>query len=293
MASEDAPRPTRPAREDGPWLARVLAFAGVALLLTACGGHAEVPQPLPTFEPSYDWALVADVTGDDPDAQVYRALRSGCDAGQQALNSSWDRLTGPREVLLFTAAVQMCRGDQAGALASFQKASTYGWNGLGPDRSSARCAVYTALTVTLNQVAPAVVSCPAGLSPGFTRSASGVADNPLTPENEAAPPVIPPAAPPSSSPRSPTTTPNPRSTTTRPRTGSPVATTTKPKPTTVAPAPTTRPKPTTQQPARPTTTTKPKPQKPRPTDMDPDDGMTTTEDMTTTSPGMTSSNEMD
>ncbi|MEU7816198.1 hypothetical protein [Pseudonocardia sp. NPDC049154] len=253
----------------------------MALLLTACGGRAEVPQPLPTFEPSYDWALVADVTGDDPDAQVYRALRTGCDAGQQALNSTWDRLTGPREVLLFTAAVQMCRGDQAGALGSFQKASTYGWNGLGPDRNSARCAVYTALTVTLNQVAPAAVSCPAGMSPGFTKSASGVVDNPLTPENEAAPPAPPPVIPPTSSSRppgtttkpelaptttkptpAPTTKPTPAPPTTKPE---PALTTTKPKP---APTTTTKPKPP---PASPNTTTKPKPQNPPPPQREPSD----------------------
>ncbi|WP_433503824.1 hypothetical protein ACQP04_29650 [Pseudonocardia halophobica] len=293
MASEDACRPARPARRDGSRLAHVLTTAGVVIVLAGCGSTSERVPTLPTFPPSYDWSLVADVRGEDPDAQVYRALRTGCDAGQQVLDSRWDQLTGPREVLLFTAAIQMCRGDQAGALASYQEASTYGWNGLGPDRMSARCAVYTALTVTLNRVIPAAVSCPAGLSPGFTRSASGVADNPLTPDNEAAPPVIPPAAPPSSSSRSPTTTANPRSTTTRTRSELPVATT-KPKPTTVAPAPTTRPKPPpTQQPAKPTTTTtKPKPQSPKPTEMSPNSGMTTTKDRTTTKPGM-SGNEME
>ncbi|WP_156067496.1 hypothetical protein [Pseudonocardia halophobica] len=280
---------------------------GAALLLAACGGRSEAPQPLPTFAPSYDWALVADVIGDDPDAQVYRAVRTGCDPGQQALNSRWDQLTGPREVLLFAAAIQMCRGDQAGALASYQKASTYGWNGLGPDRMSGRCAVYTALTVTLNRVTPAVVSCPAGLSPAFVRSASGVADNPLTPEDEAAPPVVPPAVPPNSSSRPPTTTAKARSTPTTTATTpstttstraerAPLATTTKPRPTTAAPAPTTRPKPqpTSQQPARPNTTTKPKPQNPGPTDMGPNDGMTTTKDKSTTpGTGMTGDNEMD
>ncbi|MEU7811096.1 hypothetical protein [Pseudonocardia sp. NPDC049154] len=247
MAGEDA-RPARSARRDG---ARVLAAlaAGIVFLPVGCSSGSGA-RPLPTFAPSHEWALVADISGDGPDAEVYRAVRTGCDAGQAALNSRWDRLTGPREVLLFASAIQMCRGDEAGALGNFQKASTYGWNGLGPDRRALRCAVYTALTVTLNRVEPAVVSCPGGASPAFVRSPSGVADNPLTPENEAAPPAPPPVVPPTSSSRPPTrtTTTKPRPTTTTVRT-----TTAKPAP---APTRTTTPKPRT---ATRTTTTTPKP----------------------------------
>ncbi|MCE0763136.1 hypothetical protein LWC35_09470 [Pseudonocardia kujensis] len=232
--------PARPVREGGARLVRGLTVAGVSLLLAACGSGSGA-RPVPTFPPSYDWALVADVRGDGPDAQVYRAVRTGCDTGQQALDAQWDRLTSPREVVLFAAAIQMCKGDPAGGLARFQQASTYGWNGLGPDRNSARCAVYTALTVTLNRVAPAVVSCPGGQSPAFLRSPSGVTDNPLTPENEAAPPPVAPATT-SSSPPTTTSTPRP-TTTTRPRT------------TTTIPSPTTTPKPRTTTKPVPTTTT--------------------------------------
>ncbi|GAA4673748.1 hypothetical protein GCM10023215_01570 [Pseudonocardia yuanmonensis] len=268
MAGEDARRTARSVRRDGSRLLAVLA-AGVVLLPAGCAAGGGT-RPLPTFPPSHDWALVADISGDGPDAEVYRALRTGCDAGQKALESRWDRLTSPREVLLFASAIQMCRGDQSGALAHFQKASTFGWNGLGPDRRLPRCAVFTALNVTLNRVEPAAVSCPGGASPVFVRSAAGVTDNPLTPENEAAPPAPPPAAPATSSSRPPTRT---TTATTKPK----PTTTTRPRPTTVAPAPTpttptTRPKPRTT--TRPTTTT------PRPT---------TSRTTTTTTTGSTSS----
>jgi hypothetical protein len=264
MAGEDARRTARSVRRDGARLLAALA-AGLVLLPVGCSSDSGA-RPLPTFAPSYNWALVADISGDGPDAEVYRALRTGCDAGQQTLESRWDRLTGPREVVLFSAAIQMCRGDQAGALARFQQASTFGWNGLGPDRNSPRCSVYTALNVTLNRVQPAAVSCPAGQSPVFVRSASGVTDNPLTPENEAAPPAPPPVVPPTSSSRPPTTTAKPRPTTT-----------TLAKTTTAAPTTTIRPKPrtTTAKPAPTTTTTRPAPR--------PSTSRTTTTTTTTTS----------
>lgn len=159
-----------------------------AVVLAGCGSATAAPPPDASLSvsTSHPWVLEDDLVGDSPDVRQYRAILTGCDAGQQTLDAHWSELTGPREVLDFAAAIDMCRGDQAAATTLYRTArDTYGPDGLGPDPRTARCSVHRALAVSLDLADPAAVPCPGGASPSFRRSVCGVPDNPLTTADEA------------------------------------------------------------------------------------------------------------
>lgn len=90
--------------------------------------------------------------GDTPNAQddavVYMyLLRGDCASAQNLLNDSWNHLGafygGPRMVVMYQAAIEMCRGNDSAARYFSQIAKTrYGWAGLAKDQYT--CNIYRA-----------------------------------------------------------------------------------------------------------------------------------------------------
>jgi hypothetical protein len=165
------------------------ATAALALLLAACGTQtiAGLPSPDPALM-SYEWQLPSlDLTGSGPDGAVYQALQTSCDAGANALAQQWAQTSGPRTVLLFAAGAELCRGQLGAARIYYNRAhGEYGWGGLASVPGGVPCSVYKSVASVVEQASPEQIQCVAGPNPGFRRSATGVADNPLTAEDESA-----------------------------------------------------------------------------------------------------------
>jgi hypothetical protein len=165
------------------------ATAALALLLAACGTQtiAGLPSPDPALM-SYEWQLPSlDLTGSGPDGAVYHALQTSCDEGANALAQQWAQTSGPRTVLLFAAGAELCRGQLGAARIYYNRAhGEYGWGGLASVPGGVPCSVYKSVASVVEQASPEQIQCVAGPNPGFRRSATGVADNPLTAEDESA-----------------------------------------------------------------------------------------------------------
>ena len=180
--------------------ARNVFCLACGLVLVSCGGTGNdggsiAPTP---EEVSYDWALPAIDTGaDGVDGEIYQALQKGCDDGDRVLTQKWQQSSSPRNVLLFAAGVQACRGDMNGARTLYGQAQEqYGWTGLGPTQDSARCDVYKSVASVLEKAPRDSFPCLDGTNPEFKRSPDGVPDDPLTPVDESAAVVTSTAAPP-------------------------------------------------------------------------------------------------
>lgn len=80
-----------------------------ALVVAACG--EKPPDSTPAEPVSYGWSLPAIDTGaDGVDGVIYLALQRSCDEGDAVLGARWQQSASPRNVLLFAAGVQACRG---------------------------------------------------------------------------------------------------------------------------------------------------------------------------------------
>ena len=194
------------------------------LVLVSCGGTGNgggsiAPTP---EEISYDWTLPAiDTAADGVDGEIYQALQKGCDDGDRVLTQKWQQSSSPRNVLLFAAGVQACRGDMNRARTLYGQAQEqYGWTGLGPTQDSARCDVYKSVASVLEKAPRDSFPCLDGTNPEFKRSPDGVPDDPLTPVDESAAVVTstapPPPPPPATKATKATSKPKPQSATKKP-----------------------------------------------------------------------------
>ncbi|MFJ6673617.1 hypothetical protein ACIQMJ_21115 [Actinosynnema sp. NPDC091369] len=105
-----------------------------------------------------------------PEDDVYRTLRTGdCDGAQSTLDAEWRSMTSPRNVLLYQAAVHLCRGGESAGRAVSERASRYGWEvDRGADGSGeVDCATYQAVRSYLEQRAPDTVTCVEGRPPDW------------------------------------------------------------------------------------------------------------------------------
>lgn len=169
---------------------RNVSCLACGLVVMSCGqpgssGGNSSPTPI---EVSYGWTLPAiDTTADGVDGEIYRALQKSCDEGDTALAAQWQQSSSPRNVLLFAAGVQACRGQMPQARTLYMRAKDeYGWSGLGPAQDAPRCDVYKSVASVVEKAPRDSFPCLDGTSPDFARSAAGVVDDPMTPADESA-----------------------------------------------------------------------------------------------------------
>jgi hypothetical protein len=140
------------------------------------------PEKQPEEKPAvrYDWGLpTSDTSVTGNDGPAYNSLRRGCDEGAAYLREAWFGFRSPRNVLLFAAGVDLCRGDRQGGARYFEAARTrYGLDGLQPE-GRAECDVYKSVRSVLEQQPRDAFPCPGGTPPPYRRGPGGE-DNPLT-----------------------------------------------------------------------------------------------------------------
>lgn len=129
----------------------------------------------------FGWGLPPTDTSPSGNAgPMYATLQRGCEEGADFLHSAWEGFGSPRDVVLFAAAVELCRGNlEAGRRWYAHTAATYGMSGLLPE-GQARCDVYKSIRSVLDQQPRAAFPCPGGAPPEGYRSGPGGLDNPLT-----------------------------------------------------------------------------------------------------------------
>ena len=201
----------------------------------AAGSQQQKSPPAAGAEYGYSLPYGDTPFGQD-DAVVYRwLLDKNCSLAQRTLNDTWFKLGdyygGPRMVVIYQAAIEMCRGNELAARSLVEMAKArYGLAGLAKDEYT--CKAYRALSSFLDQVSQSSISCPPGDIPWWPDNRT--CDDPRTVANECT------RAPPSTEPPIPTTEP-------------PIPTTEPPIPTTEPPTPATTP------PAAPTESASPEP----------------------------------
>ncbi|MFD1145614.1 hypothetical protein [Saccharothrix hoggarensis] len=138
----------------------------------------------------YGWFLP--VGPDSPsfaEDNVYRQLATfrDCGAAKTTLEQEWRSMTSPRNVLLYDAAVALCRGDESRARAMYGRAGRYGWlvNTGGDGSGAVDCPTYQAVRSVLDQREPQSFPCAAGRPPGWPPPPGGPRDDPRTDANEA------------------------------------------------------------------------------------------------------------
>jgi hypothetical protein len=196
-----------PKRRSWSLFRRAASFVVCALVVTACAkGPDQVGTPAP--EPvGYNWSLPPiDPGGQGADGTIYQALQKNCDDGDAALAAEWQQSSSPREVMMFAAGVQACRGAMLPARTMYQRAKDeYGWSGLGPGQDTARCAVYKSVASVVENAPRDRFPCPDGVSPAFRRLPNGALDDPRTDEDESAAPATSTTPPPTTAPAPPST----------------------------------------------------------------------------------------
>jgi hypothetical protein len=127
----------------------------------------------------------------DTDREEYRRLRDGqCGAAGQNLNEDWsdpDLYSGPEAVVVFSAGIAMCQGDEVTARGWLDRGDRLfgGWAGLGDANTPFACLVFKESVGVLRQVAPESVSCPGGEAPAWPDEPPF--DDPRTDVDESAP----------------------------------------------------------------------------------------------------------
>lgn len=187
-------------------LARIALPLVVAGILAACGDSGAVKgpgsEPDPATDnaqtnpggngqdkgngnrPEYRFTLPIGKPGaDQHEATTYHYLQQGdCGAALRHLNERWRGFDGPRNVLLFQAGVDFCRGDNASGKRWFNRAARYGWG--GTDRPNV-CELYQAAASVTYQRAPSSFGCQSGED----EWPDGPKDDPRTPANEGTAPA--------------------------------------------------------------------------------------------------------
>lgn len=157
--------------------------------VVTAGSSTSVPQtttsvpPVPDPEPTYTWSLpLGDRSISFAAQSTYRIVQAGdCEAAQTELNLTWEWFHHPRAVLLYQAAVEFCRGDDATARRLFERAgSEYGW--IGIEHPYIDCNVYRAALSVLQQQPSEAITCPGGRVEGsWTPEENPVRDDPRLP----------------------------------------------------------------------------------------------------------------
>ena len=162
-----------------------VSVALCGLLAESCGEKPDGGTPPPT-PVAQEWTLpTIDTAADGADGEIYQALQKSCDDGDTMLTAKWQQSSSPRNVLLFAAGVQACRGAIAPARTLYMRAKDeYGWSGLGPAQSDARCDVYKSVASVVENAPRDRFPCPDGASPAFRRAPDGTLDDPRTPGGE-------------------------------------------------------------------------------------------------------------
>jgi hypothetical protein len=114
----------------------------------------------------YGWDLpFGDQTVSINEDVLYRIIdRGACDDAQAYLDEQWSTLRHPRAVLLYQAAIDLCRGDVGSARQTFGRAeSAYGWAGVA--RPYLDCNVYQTAKSVFEQQPPSGFACPEGDAP--------------------------------------------------------------------------------------------------------------------------------
>ena len=133
--------------------------------------------------------------GENRDRDVYDALREGrCESAADSLDRHWDKVRSPRDVLIYEAAVELCRGDAANAARWLAAASGMGLEGLavpvetrdGEERVQFAyyCEVFRSVRAVLEESARDGVECPGGVPPAWPGGDDEERDDPRTPEDE-------------------------------------------------------------------------------------------------------------
>lgn len=164
---------------------------------TGSGGSGGGAQPV-----SYTWGLPTTNTGvSGNDGPAYGALQRSCDEGQAYLDDSAAEGYGfrsPRNVVLFVAAIAVCRGNfDTARIYATHAIDEYGLTGLynpeilppcdpaicNPD-SAPECEVYRSVMSVLDQAPRENYNCPGGTPPDYRArtDANGITwvDDPVT-----------------------------------------------------------------------------------------------------------------
>jgi hypothetical protein len=126
----------------------------------------------PPGDDGYAWDLpLGDISpNESSELDTYNALVTGCDQGQSTLDSRWENYRSPRSELLYSAAVDVCRGNLVRARQYMDAGTDYpgyegwpGWTGVGNVEWD--CRTYKAVRSVLDQQSQKDVKCPLA-SPG-------------------------------------------------------------------------------------------------------------------------------
>jgi hypothetical protein len=153
-------------------------------------GRSGPPSGSPTGGPSdsetdesesFDWGLPpTDISPTGNAGPMYGALQRGCDVGADYLVSAWQGFNNPRDVVLFAAAVELCRGHRDAGRTWYEHAvDRYGMSAVSPEGKPV-CDVYKSIRSLLDQQPRDAFPCPGGSPPEYYRSGPGGLDNPLT-----------------------------------------------------------------------------------------------------------------
>ena len=131
--------------------------------------------------------------GEDRNRDVYFALREGkCAYAADSLDRHWGKMRSPRDVLIFQAAIELCRGDRTQASTWLSASTDMGLDGLAvpvPTRNNRGdrvafawyCEVYRSVRSVLEGQSRDAFACPEGVPPAWP---PGEQDDPRTPEDE-------------------------------------------------------------------------------------------------------------
>ncbi|MGH3737075.1 MAG: hypothetical protein ACRDT6_15895 [Micromonosporaceae bacterium] len=178
-----------------------LALAGV--LLAGCGsGAVEEPDDDPRTTPARTSAGTPEQTTEEPEeydfslpkgdrsvslneAIAYDDLHQGkCDEAQRfmdgegtASSPAWRGFISPRNVLLWQAGIELCRGDTDAARPWYERAEGYGWVGLGEFHA---CELYRAAGSAIRQRPKTDFTCQRGEAPPWPGDDPSVRVDPRT-----------------------------------------------------------------------------------------------------------------
>ena len=152
----------------GPSTSPSPAAAASPLPVPAVSKLAPLPPPPthaggPSERTTYSFTLPeGDVGAEEFDRGFYLVLhRNDCAGAQQALDYGWSSMIYSRNVLLYQAGVEFCRGHNADARLWFDRAASYGWGDMMPITALPRtsCEIYKSAESVLRQQSRASFTC--------------------------------------------------------------------------------------------------------------------------------------
>ena len=181
-------------------ITRATLAAALGVGVAACGSGAFTPPTGDTTTTTrgtgtggdtttgtrYGWFLpVGPSSNSTNEGILYQRLaeQKDCAAAQEGLERFRYGLLTPRNVLLYQAAIDLCRGDEPRARAVYGRIARFGWNlEFGNSTYQVDCATYQAVRSVLDQRAPDSFACARGTPPAWP---DGPKDDPRTDVDEA------------------------------------------------------------------------------------------------------------